>query len=183
MAIGQSKSQQANLLAIPYSPKPPIAEAFLLSIINLKKEMRLKLLKLSFLLKKTKNIAEASYLDSIIRVAGLHDTYWQNNEGKRATLMDLLDATKDIDVSQIPIEWIKPHLLDWNGEEEEIQKIEKADLRYPILIFVDSEGNFLSLIDGHHRAQKAIRHGMKTIGGKIIPIDSLPEYMKEIFVY
>lgn len=144
--------------------------------------MKLKLLKLSHLLKKSKNLIEAYQLDSLIKSAGLHDTYWENN-GKRTTLLDLLEATKDIKVEKIPLDWIKPHLLDWNGEEEEIKKIEKADLNYPILIFVDDDGKFLSIIDGHHRAQKAVRHEMKFIDGKIIPINLLPKEIREVFSF
>jgi hypothetical protein len=115
------------------------------------------------------------------KVNGLHDTYWINEEGKKTTLIDLLDATENIKAEKISIGWLKPHLLDWNNEKEEIEKIEKADLRYPILIFVDNKGEFLSIIDGHHRAQKAVMHQMKSIDGKIIPIDSLPADIREVF--
>ena len=111
----------------------------------------------------------------------MHDTYWINKEGKKTTLIDLLDATKDIEVKKISIGWLEPHILNWNNKKEEIEKIEKADLRYPILIFVDNEGEFISIIDGHHRAQKAIRHQMKSIDGKIIPIDSLTADIREVF--
>jgi hypothetical protein len=64
---------------------------------------------------------------------------------------------------------------------EEVVKIEKADLQYPILIFVDDDGKFISIIDGHHRAQKAVRHKLKTIKAKIIPINSLPKNFKKVF--
>ena len=158
---------------------PPIAEAF--SIINPKKDMNSKLLKLSYFLKQSKNLTEALELARIIKSAGLHDTYWINKEGKKTTLIDLLDATENIKAEKISIGWLKPHLLDWNNEKEEMEKIEKADLRYPILIFVDNKGEFISIIDGHHRAQKAVMHGMKSIDGKIIPIDSLPADIREVF--
>jgi len=143
--------------------------------------MKSKLLKLSYFLKQSKNLTEALELARIIKSAGLHDTYWINEEGKKTTLIDLLDATKDIKVKKISIGWLEPHLLNWNNKKEEIEKIEKADLRYPILIFVDNEGEFISIIDGHHRVQKAIRHQMKSIDGKIIPIDSLPANIREVF--
>jgi len=112
---------------------------------------------------------------------GLHDTSWENDEGDRITLIDLLNATEDIPVKRIPVEKLKPHLLTWDGDEDEIKKIDKSDLQYPILIFVDNDGKFISIIDGHHRAQKAVRKGLETIKAKIIPINSLPKDIRKIF--
>jgi hypothetical protein len=112
---------------------------------------------------------------------GLHDTSWQNDEGDKITLMDLLNATEDIPVENISVEELKPHLLTWGGNEEESKKIDKADLQYPILIFVEDNGKFISIIDGHHRAQKAVRKGLKTIKAKVIPINSLPKDIRKVF--
>ena len=112
---------------------------------------------------------------------GLHDTSWENDEGGKITLMDLLNATEDIPVRNISVEELKPHLLSWDGDEEEVKKIESSDLQYPILIFVDDDGGFLSLIDGHHRAQKAARRGLETIKAKVISINSLPKQIRRVF--
>ena len=112
---------------------------------------------------------------------GLHDTSWQNEEGDKITLMDLLDATQDIPVEEYSVEELKPHLLTWDGDEDEIRKIERADLQYPILIFVNDDGEFISIVDGHHRAQKAVRKGLETIKAKVIPINSLPKKIRKVF--
>jgi hypothetical protein len=112
---------------------------------------------------------------------GLHDTSWQNDDGDKVTLLDLLDATEDIPVKNIPVEKIKSKLLTWDDDDKEVAKIEKADLQYPILIFVDDDNKFISIIDGHHRAQKAVRHKLKTIKAKIIPINSLPKDVRKVF--
>ena len=112
---------------------------------------------------------------------GLHDTFWQNDYGDKVTLLDLLDATEDIPVKNIPVEKIKSKLLTWDDDDKEVAKIEKADLQYPILIFVDDDNKFISIIDGHHRAQKAVRHKLKTIKAKIIPINSLPKDVRKVF--
>jgi hypothetical protein len=112
---------------------------------------------------------------------GLHDTSWENDEGGKITLMDLLNATEDIPVRNISVEELKPHLLSWDGDEDEIKKIDRADLQYPILIFVEDDGSFISIIDGHHRAQKAVRKGLETIKAKIIPINSLPKDIRKVF--
>jgi len=113
---------------------------------------------------------------------GLHDTSWEN-DGNKVTLIDLLSATKDIPVENISVEELKPHLLTWDNDKEEIKKIDKADLQYPILVFVDNDGEFISIIDGHHRAQKAVRKGLETIKGKIIPINSLPKDIRKVFAH
>ena len=44
---------------------------------------------------------------------GLRDTSWQNDEGDKITLMDLLNATEDIPVERVSVEELKPHLLTW----------------------------------------------------------------------
>jgi len=112
---------------------------------------------------------------------GLHDTSWENDKGDKITLMDLLDATEDIPVSDISVEELKPHLLSWDGDEDEVKKIDSADLQYPILIFVNDDGEFITIIDGHHRAQKAARQELETIRAKVIPINSLPKHIKLVF--
>jgi len=112
---------------------------------------------------------------------GLHDTSWENEEGDKVTLMGLLNATEDIPVERVSVKELKPHLLSWDGDEEEIIKIDSADLQYPILIFVDNDGEFISIIDGHHRAQKAVRKELKTIKAKVIPINDLPKDMRKVF--
>jgi uncharacterized protein (DUF1015 family) len=112
---------------------------------------------------------------------GLHDTSWENEEGDKITLMDLLNATENIPVSDISVEELKPHLLSWDGDEDEVRKIDSADLQYPILIFVNDDGGFITIIDGHHRAQKAVRKGLETIKAKVIPINSLSKDIRRVF--
>ena len=112
---------------------------------------------------------------------GLHDTSWQNEEGDKITLIDLLNATDHIPVRNIEVKNLKHMLLTWNHDNSEVRKIDMADLQYPILIFVNIKGDILSIIDGHHRVQKAIKQGLDTIKGKLIPINSLPKDMRKVF--
>jgi len=53
--------------------------------------------------------------------------------------------------------------------------------KYPILIFVNDDNKFLTIIDGHHRAQKAVKQKLKTIKAKLIPINSLPKNIRKVF--
>ena len=112
---------------------------------------------------------------------GLHDTSWENEEGDKITLMDLLNATEDIPVEKVSVEELKPHLLTWDGDKKEFDRVKKVNLKYPILVFTDDDGDIISIIDGHHRAQKAIQSKMKTINGKLIPLKSLPPKIKRVF--
>ena len=112
---------------------------------------------------------------------GLHDTSWEDDKGNKITLMDLLISTDHLPVSDISVNKLKHMLLTWDGDNSEIQKIDMADLQYPILIFVNDEGDILSIIDGHHRVHKAIRKGLETIKCKLIPINSLPDNIGIIF--
>ena len=112
---------------------------------------------------------------------GLHDTSWSNDKNDKVTLVNLLNATQNIPVKRVSVKKLVPYLLTWEGDEQEVKKIEKSDLRYPILIFVDDDGKFISIIDGHHRAQKAVRNGLKTIKAKQIPISQLPKKIKKVF--
>ena len=112
---------------------------------------------------------------------GLHDTSWENDKGDKITLIDLLRATEDIPVKNISVDKIKSKLLTWDNDDKEVEKIEKADLQYPILIFVDDNNKFISIIDGHHRAQKALKHKLETIKAKLISINSLPKNIRKVF--
>lgn len=112
---------------------------------------------------------------------GLDDTSWMDDEGNKVTLRDLLTISENIPVVDFPVEYLKPYLLDWGGDPEEMIKVKKADLQYPILIFVDNEGNIISIIDGHHRARKAIMLGREFINAKLIPLSSLPDDIGGVF--
>ena len=112
---------------------------------------------------------------------GLHHTSWENEGGDKITLMDLLNSTKHIPVENIFVEELKPHLLTWDDDGDEVKKIDSTELQYPILIFVNDDGEFISIIDGHHRAQKAVRNGLETIKAKVIPINSLPKDIRKVF--
>jgi len=112
---------------------------------------------------------------------GLYDTSWENDEGDKITLIELLNSTENIPVLTISVNKLKKYLLTWNGNNEELEKIEKSDLQYPILIFVEDDGSYITIIDGHHRVHKAIKNKLETIKAKLIPINSLPKNMRKVF--
>ncbi|MEY3075820.1 MAG: ParB-like nuclease domain, partial [Bacteroidota bacterium] len=96
-----------------------------------------------------------------------HDTSWENENGEKVSLLDLVKVTEKIPVVDFPVELLKDKVLSWDNDHNEQKKIDKSSLQYPILIFVDDDGEFLSIIDGHHRVQKAIKLGREFIDAKI----------------
>lgn len=112
---------------------------------------------------------------------GLHDTSWENENGEKVSLLDLVKVTEKIPVVDFPVELLKDKVLSWDNDPNEQKKIDKSSLQYPILIFVDDDGEFLSIIDGHHRVQKAIKLGREFIDAKIITLSKLPKDMKVVF--
>lgn len=112
---------------------------------------------------------------------GLHGTFWENENGERVTLLELLEEIKSIPEEEMSVDELKPHLLSWNNDPKEIAKIEKADLKYPIVILTNETGRFVSILDGHHRAQKAARHNMKVLKCKKIRPSDLSDKMRKIF--
>ena len=120
-------------------------------------------------------------LDNMNVNEDLHNTFWKNDEGDKVTLIDLLVFTQDVPIKEIYVDDLKQHLLTWDGNSDEIDKIEKSNLEYPILIFVNDNGELISIIDGHHRTHKAIKMGLEKINAKLISINSLPKQMRKVF--
>lgn len=117
---------------------------------------------------------------------GLDDTSWANEKGEKITLQDLLDQTKNINAIDIKTDKLKDKVLSWkdelgNEDQEEIAKIEKSDLQYPPLIFVNDDDSIKYIVDGNHRVQKAIRNKLETIKVKLIKFSELPQNFKNVF--
>ncbi len=115
-------------------------------------------------------------------IEGLDDTSWNDSEGKTTiTLRQLLKAVENIPVVDFPVSKLKKRLLSWKDNPEEIEKIEKSDLQYPILIFMNDDSSIKTIVDGHHRAQKAVAHNLISVKAKLIKFSSLPIEYREVF--
>ena len=62
-------------------------------------------------------------------------------------------------------------------EDEHEERINKADLSYPILVAVEGDELF-AIIDGNHRIAKAVRLNHKTIKTRLLPLEDLYNYFK-----
>ena len=94
------------------------------------------------------------------------------------TLKDILDITTDIPVRNIQLEKLKNVVLNWQGNPKEIEKIEKSDLQYPVLIIVDGNNKIKYILDGNHRVQKAIKYNLQYVACKLIKLNKLPQHFQ-----
>ena len=111
---------------------------------------------------------------------GLEDTYWTGLNGETVTLVQILDLTKDIKVQDIDTNKLKSIVLNWDGDTEEIEKIEKSDIQYPVLILMNNDKSIKYILDGNHRIQKSIRNNLPTVKAKLIQFSKLPDYVQKI---
>ena len=110
------------------------------------------------------------------------DTYWSDDEDK-ITLQDILELTKDVKIINLPTKKIANIVLNWDNNPEEIERISQVEVssQYPILIMVDEYDKIKWILDGNHRAQKALRSNLETIPAKLIRPSNLNLKSKKIF--
>jgi hypothetical protein len=107
------------------------------------------------------------------------DDSWNNN-GETITLQDILQLTNSIPVKQYATKKLASIVLDWDNNPDEIDKIEQSNLDYPILIMVDDNEKIKWILDGNHRAQKAIKNSLPTISAKLIKLADLDDKARRI---
>jgi len=75
---------------------------------------------------------------------------------------------------ELQVNKIRPHV------ELEQERVEKADLNYPIII-VQQNNQPLYVLDGNHRLQKAINLKQKTIKARMLELNSIPSNWAVLF--
>lgn len=128
-------------------------------------------------------------------------TSWQDTtkDGKhiKVTFKDLLEFSKDIPVEELSVEDLKHLALHkTKTDPETLANIEKANLDYPILVLhktKDKQSQYsssdvlirhkglVSILDGHHRLQKAINNKIETIKAKMLHLAEMPKDWQELF--
>ena len=106
---------------------------------------------------------------------GLEDTSCTGSDGKTITLQQLLDAIKNYPIVQAPIEKVGKIIIKKDSGGIESDRLKAADTKYPIIIVIDDSGNYKYVLDGNHRANKAIEAGLKAIPAKLVNIKKLPQ--------
>ena len=90
-------------------------------------------------------------------------TYWKDEKGNRTTIQDVLLELQDEPVISLEIDTLT-HIRRVMIEEP---RRKRADLSFPIIV-VEKNGEFQSILDGHHRLQKAIDENRTHILAKVI---------------
>ena len=93
-------------------------------------------------------------------------TYWQDEQGNRTTIQDILLGLQNEPVVTLKIEDLA-HIPSVAIEE---YRKEKADLTVPIIV-EEKDGRFKSILDGHHRRQRAIEQKRTYILAKVFKGD------------
>ena len=112
------------------------------------------------------------------------DTAWEDNEGNKVTLQDILDMTKDVPQKDYPTEKLAKVVLNWDDNPEEVERVGQVEIskQYPILIMVNEAGKIQWILDGNHRAQKALRANAETIPAKLIKPSMLDAKAKKVLL-
>jgi hypothetical protein len=108
------------------------------------------------------------------------DTSWTGEEGQKVTLKQLLDVIKDYPIIQAPIEKVEKIIIKKDTGGIESDRLSAADVKHPIIIVVDNNNNYKYILDGNHRANKAIDTGLKSIPAKLVNISKLPEEFQNV---
>ena len=108
------------------------------------------------------------------------DTSWENEKGQKITLPQLLDTIKNYPVKNIPVKDIEKIIIKKNTGGIESDRLDKADTQHPIIIVVDDNNNLKYVLDGNHRANKAIDNGLKSIPAKLVNIKKLPQEFQDV---
>jgi len=107
------------------------------------------------------------------------DTSWAN-DGEEVTLKDLLNIIKNYPIVKAPIEKVKKIVIKKDSGGIESNRLNIADFKYPIIIIVDDSGNYQYILDGNHRANKAIDNNLKFIPAKLVNIKNLPQEFQNV---
>jgi len=113
------------------------------------------------------------------------DTSWTKEiDGKEETITihDIQEYLKNDDVVNIKVDDIKHMCIHKNKKDKKtIERSQKADLNYPIIISKGTDGKFKMILDGHHRLKKAIDDSVEFIKAKIIDLRNTPDIYKNMF--
>ena len=124
-----------------------------------------------------------AFLDKQGVAEGGAETSWSDGTEK-ITLQDILELTKHIKQINLPIDNnLKSKLIHWDGNPEEIERINQVTVsnQFPILVMLDGQGQIDWILDGNHRLHKAIKSQAKTIPAKLIKPSDLDDKAKRVF--
>ena len=100
-----------------------------------------------------------------MKLSDWEKTFWEDEKGNRVAIQDVLSALQDEPIVSLKVE----PLTQISNVIIEQHRKETADLSFPI-IAVEQDGEIQSILDGHHRLQKAIDENRTHILAKVLVI-------------
>ena len=113
------------------------------------------------------------------------DTYWKDGD-VTVTIKDVIKYLDSVNapVKEVSIDQIKPIIINQDYKGAAKERVDRADLRYPLIVVVQG-GKYKSILDGNHRAFKALRDNIPAVKVREVDLDSedVPESYKHLFGY
>ena len=115
------------------------------------------------------------------------NTSWEDEDGKiKVTIKDVIKYLdeNDIPIKTVSLDKIKPIIIDQDYKNKNKNRVNASSLEYPIIV-IKKNGKYKSILDGNHRAFKAVNSNAKNIKVREIDLSSpsTPDDYKELFDY
>lgn len=115
------------------------------------------------------------------------NTFWEDEDGKiKVNIKDIIKFLdeNDIPVKTVSLDKIKPIIIDQDYKNKNKNRVNASSLEYPIIV-IKKNGKCKSILDGNHRAFKAVNSNAKSIKVREIDLSSpsTPDEYKELFDY
>jgi len=65
--------------------------------------------------------------------------------------------------------------------ERDPERVAEADLSFPIIV-AESNGEYISILDGQHRVVKCLQAGIPRIKARVLNLDDAPEEYRKMFI-
>lgn len=121
---------------------------------------------------------------NIVESVGM-ETYWEDGD-KKVTIKDVVKYLDSINapVKEVDTKKIKPILIKQDYDGKNKKRVQKSNLDYPIIVII-SKGKYKSILDGNHRAYKAISNNIEKIKLRELNLDKkeTPKIYKDLFDY
>ncbi len=108
------------------------------------------------------------------------DTSWTSASGKTITLVEVCDY---LDENSVPTIEIDPSSVEdlLIKTERDPERVAEADLSFPIIV-AESNGEYISILDGQHRVVKCLQAGIPRIKARVLNLDDAPEEYRKMFI-
>lgn len=134
---------------------------------------------------KITDIALSVFIDKVKRYpiyenSNYDNTFWQktiNGKKVKITVHDVQKYLKNSPVQNIPVDYVRDILIN----DLDKNRVKNSDLKYPIIVTKERNGQYGMILDGNHRLMKAIQNGHKYIKAKILYLDRCPSVYKDMF--